>query len=363
MVWNWMHLVGGLRDLGHDVFFVEEVRPEWFVDGAGHRAAPEDSINRRSFVSIVRRFELEGRACQVVRSEGRPLDMSAQELERVAKSADLLINISGHVVSDLILGNVGRRLYFDQDPVYTQLWHAEYRKEFGLARHDVFLTVGLNIGTEHSHIPDGGMEWRHTLPPVVLDWWPVQSPARGTFTTIASVTGYRDLCYRGEWYRSKLDQFRSLATLPKTAGREMEVALKRLPSRDAVARMLRAGGWSVADQRKVGTLDSYRRYIASSRAEVGITKDAYVRGRSGWFSDRSAMYLASGRPVLAQSTGCERLLPTDCGFVTFNDLEDAADNVERIDRDYAQHSRAARAFAEEHLDHRRVLAAMLEACA
>jgi hypothetical protein len=142
----------------------------------------------------------------------------------------------------------------------------------------------------------------------------------------------------------------------------MEAALKGYSEDDPDLRPLRDGGWSLFDAARLADLSAHREYIAGSRAEVGIAKHAYVHGRSGWFSDRSAVYLASGKPVLTQATGFERHLPAGRGLVAFADADEAVAGVESINRDYPAHCRAARALAEEYLDHRKVLPAMLEAC-
>jgi hypothetical protein len=229
--------------------------------------------------------------------------------------------------------------------------------------HDVFFSVGLNIGTPESPIPDCGIEWHHTLPPVVLDDWPVQvDPSCKRFTTIASWSGYGDLCHKGEWYRSKYEEFKRFAQLPHHIDQEFEVALKAYRDDDAGIRLLRANGWHLSSTSDLADLSGYQQYIARSRGEIGIAKHAYVKGRSGWFSDRAAHYLAAGKPVLAQSTGFERHLPTGSGLLTFRDMEEAVAGIESINRNYEGHCRAAQAFAEDYLDYRKVLPKMLAVC-
>src|SRR5262249_4693965 len=307
MAWNWMHHAVGLRALGHDVYYIEEVEPRWCQDSQGRPCPFAASANRGLFQSTMERFDFLGRACQVYSGGEDSFGMTLTELGGLCRGADLLLNISGHLKTESLLAGARRRVYVDQDPVYTQLWRAEYGQDLGFARHDAYLTVGLNIGTPHTHIPDCGVPWRHALPPVVPDCWPVHPPAAGArFTTIASWGGFGDLCYRGEWYRSKYEEFRRFAALPGQVGPGFEVALRRHSEGDEGVRLLRDHGWHVTEAARIDDLAAYQGYIAGSRAEIGIAKNAYVRGRSGWFSDRSAHYLASGRPVLAQATGFER---------------------------------------------------------
>jgi hypothetical protein len=199
------------------------------------------------------------------------------------------------------------------------------------------------------------------LPPVVLEQWPysIDSSSR-RFTTVASWGRYEDLMYRGDSYQSKREEFRRFATLPSRIEEGMEVALGGVPDHDADRRGLSDAGWTVRNAAELASLSSYRAYIAGSRAEIGIAKGAYVRGCAGWIGDRSSHYLASGKPVLAQSTGLERSLPTGHGLLTFGDIDEAVAGVQEINRDYDAHCRAARGLAERYLDARKVLGSMLE---
>jgi hypothetical protein len=361
-VFDWMQFAVGLQRLGHEVFYVEEVGPKWCVDAAGERCSLEQSVNRVLFRTAMEHFGFMDRACQIYDGGAASFGMSLDAITRVARSADLLINISGHVKSDFLLSGVGCRAYIDQDPVYTQLWRAR-GKDLNLAAHDVFFTVGLNIGTPYSPIPDGGVHWHPLLPPVVVDLWPFHiDTTRARFTTIASWAGYDDLRYRGERYGAKAEEFRRFVELPRHVDQQFEVALRR-HLRDAEGlRLLLDAGWVVTDATEIRDLADYQRHIAGSRAEIGIAKNAYVKGRSGWFSDRASHYLSSGTPVLAQSTGFERLLPTGRGLLTFATMAEAIDGVREINADYVAHCQAAREFAIEYLNYDRVLPAMLDLC-
>lgn len=361
IAWDWMQLAVGFQRLGHDVYYLEQVEPEWCVDAHGKQCRFEDSLNQRLFHLTMQRFGFTERACQVYGGGEATFGMSLQALAAVCRQTDLLLNISGHVKLPLVLGSVHCRVYMDQDPVYTQLWRAEYGKELNFKAHDVFLTVGLNIGTSHSPIPAGGVEWQHMLPAVVLDYWPTPAPAsNGRFTTIAFWAGHSDLCYRGESYGSKAEEFKRFAALPTKVNQPFEAALRRTDEEGV--QLLRANGWIVSDSKQIADLSAYQGYIAQSRAEIGIAKSAYVKACSGWFSDRTCHYLASGRPALAQSTGFERHLPTGRGLLKFVSMEEAVEGVERINSDYKAHCRAAREIAEEYLDYRKVLPKMLEDC-
>ena len=364
MVWNWMQHAVGLRRLGHDVVFVEEVPRALCVDADGTPCPLEASVNLRSFRATMERFDFLEHACLVHAGGEAVSGMSLDALERASRQADLLLNISGHVTLPQVVNAVRRRVYMDQDPVYTQLWRAEYGKSWNFDAHEVFVTVGLNIGTPHTPIPDCGVDWIHALPPVIADFWPSDPrPAEGCFTTIASwQAGLYDLQYRDEWYGSKSVEFERFAALPTRVDQRFEVALRKHEPGDERVQLLRDRGWIVSEAGRIDDLSAYQAFIARSRAEIGIAKNSYVKGRSGWFSDRTAHYLANGRPALVQATGFERHLPTGCGLLSFATLEEAVEGVERINRDYEAHCRAAREVAEEFLDYRRVLPRLLEDC-
>ncbi|MBI4317242.1 MAG: glycosyltransferase family 1 protein [Chloroflexi bacterium] len=363
MAWNWLQHIVGFQKLGHDVYYVEEVKPGWCVDAQGRKCDFEHSVNRDRFLAIMKQFGLRNRACQIYNRGEATCGLSVSTMTSVAKDADLLINMSGHIKTDFVVENVRRRVYVDQDPVYTQIWRAEYGKELDFSRHDIFFTVGLNIGSPYSSVPDCGIKWHYTLPPVVLEYWPfVINRTCKRLTTIASWTDYGDLCYQGEWYGSKCEEFRRFAELPRRVNQEFEIALKSYLEEDGGIQLLRSNGWLLGRADRIADLPGYRSYIERSRGEIGIAKNAYVKGRSGWFSDRSAHYLASGKPVLHQSTGMERSLPTGRGLLTFRTMDEAVAAIDAVNRSYEDHCRAAREFAEEYLDHRKVLPKMLDLC-
>jgi hypothetical protein len=227
--------------------------------------------------------------------------------------------------------------------------------------HTHYATVGLEVGTPRCNVPTCGIDWVHTLPPVVLSQWcPVEEAPRREWTTVAHWRGYGSIERDGISYGQKAHSFRPLFPLPPRTGDRFEVALDIHPAEQADLRALKANGWRLLDPVDVaGDPVRYRRFVQESAAEVGIAKNGYVASRSGWFSDRSACYLASGRPVLAQDTGFGAHLPTGMGLLAFRDLDEAADAVAAVRADYRAHARAARRVAEEHMDSNRVLAKLL----
>lgn len=357
-----LHYLLGLRDLGHDVYFVEETYRDACVDASGAVVPFEKSENVRLFSRIMGSFGLIDHASLLYEGGREAAGLSLEQVTEIARDADLVINMSGHLSPGPILDAPRCRVYLDEDPVYTQLWCAEYGQDLNFDRHDVFVTVGLNIGTERSPIPDCSIDWIYTLPPVVLpiDWTPSEL-SRGSYTTVVSWDVFGDVAYRGEWYGSRREELVRFAALPSMVDAPFEMMVKNFEhADDGMRSTLLEGGWQLADARAITDLDDYRRYIRSSRGEIGIAKNAYVKGNSGWFSERSAEYLAAGRPVIAQSTGFETALPTGRGLMSFRSLEEAAQAVSEVESDLERHARAAREVAEMHLSHRRVLPQLLE---
>lgn len=362
-IWHRLHYLLGFRDLGHDVYFIEETYPDACVDPAGAPAPFERSENVRIFTSIMRRFGFEDRAGLLYDGGRETHGLSFDHIARIVEDADLLINMSGHLSHRAVLEAPRCRMYLDEDPVYTQLWSAEYGVDLNFEHHDVFATCGLNIGTEGSPIPDCSIDWIHTLPPVCLpDGWEPPDRATGSYTTVASWDVFGDVGYRGEWYGSRREELVRFAALPTLVDVPFEMMVKAYEHADEGMRsLLEDNGWRLGDARSIADLDSYRGYIRASRGEIGIAKNAYVKARSGWFSERSAEYLAAGRPVIAQSTGFESALPTGRGVMSFGSLQDAAEAVAKVESDLEGHARAAREVAETYLSHRRVLPELLEA--
>lgn len=364
MAWDRLHYVLGLLRLGHEVLFVEHVGADDCLDATGTRSPLPESENARLFVSTMRSFSLLGRSSLLYQGGRLAMGLTLAEVLAFARTADLLVDISGHLSAvPAVVDAVRRRAYLDADPVWTQLWAAQYGADLSFGMHDVFLTAGLNIGTEASHVPDCGIRW-HPLPPsVVLEQWPVaEAPTSNRFTALASWYRFHPVHYEGEWYGSKHEEFVRFAAFPQVTGQPIEVALAHFRDDDEGVQLLRRNGWLVTDGRRLDDLWSYRSFIQRSRGELGIAQNAYVKGRSAWFSDRSAEYLASGRPVVAQSTGVETHLPSGEGFFTFRDLEEAAAAVHEINLDYEGHRRAARSFAEKHLSSDQVLKVLIDIC-
>ena len=252
-------------------------------------------------------------------------------------------------------------VFLDIDPGFGQMWR-ELGQADVFAGHDAFVTIGENINEPWCEIPTCGRDWTTTRQPVVLDEWPATPKEREVFTTVASWRGPWDAVeYEGKRYGLRCHEFRKFFELPRLTGQEFELALDIDPADENDRRALEENGWRLVDPRAVaGDPWSYRRYIQGSMAEICVAKNMYVETKSGWFSDRSICYLASGKPVLHQDTGLKHLYPTGEGLIVFSTLDEAAAGVEEIRRNYDRHSKAAREIAEEYFDSDKVLTRLLE---
>jgi hypothetical protein len=349
----------GLRNLGVETWFVEQ------IDADMLRAA--DGRGIAWFEQMTERFGFAERAA-LVRSDGAvvhgpPLEQLRDALAR----ADLLLNLSGNLALEPLLGLPRRRAYVDLDPGYTQLWHTAGALGPALDRHEELLTVGLAIGRNGCRLPLDGRRWRAVPPPVPLEEWPeVEPPAAPRFTTVASWRGgYGRVEHDGRLLGQKAHEFRRFASVPREAGAsgaQFEAALAIHPADRADAERLAAGGWRLVDPQAVaGDPDAFRAYVQGSFAELSPAQGVYVETRCGWLGDRTTRYLASGRPAIVQATGLPPELTGGEGLLTFATPAEAATAAQAVLADPARHARAARALAQEHLDAERVVGGVLAA--
>jgi hypothetical protein len=280
--------------------------------------------------------------------------------ERVQRSA-VFLNVMGFITDKDILHRAPRRVFLDIDPGFGQMW-----RELGQADvfggHDQYVTIAENMGQPDCLVPMCGLPWITTRQPVVLERWAVQSegPA-GSFTSVGAWRGpYAPVEFGPRRYGLRAQQFRKFAQLPKLCEESFEIALDIHKTESSDLALLAANGWRLVDPATAaGDPTAYQRFIQNSKAEFLVAKGMYVDTHSGWFSDRSACYLASGKPVLAQDTGLGSHYEVGEGLLLFETLEEAREGVAAISRDYRRHARAARAVAEECFDSDRVLTTLL----
>ena len=356
--WTRLSWALGFQRLGWDIWFVEQIDSRNCVSAKGAVSPFGDSINLEYFAGTMKQFGLAQR-CSLICDQGHEVyGVSLEQLQETARDASFIFNISGHLIQPELMSSPACKIYFDDDPGFTQFWHAAGSPGPRLAGHDFYYTIGANIGAPGCPIPADGFDWRHTRPPVVLEHWPAAvNQSFDRFTTVASWRGaYGPVQHNGKTYGLKVHEFRKIIELPRRNGAKFELALQINPADQKDIEALRANGWQLVDPRSAcGSADSFRNYVAGSGAEFSAAQGVYVDTHSGWFSDRTVRYLASGRPALVQDTGFSGRYPVGEGLLAFHDLEEAVAGAEAIERDYERHCRAARRIAEEFFDSDKVI--------
>jgi hypothetical protein len=348
--WAFLQYILGLRRLGCEPYYVEQIDATDCVNAQYETAPFVDSINVKQFRTFVQRFDLGEHAGLLTKGGSEYIGLSLRQLEKLAPDIDLLINLSGNLHLESLFEKIRPRMYLDMDPGYTQIWQEQYGVDMNLRDHDLYVTVGLNFGKPDCPLPTGGVQWHSTLPPVVLPEWTTDCSPGTAYSTIADWRGFEPVEWRGVWYGQKAGEFLRLINLPDRVPVPLEICLFIHPDEGDKKDLLDCGWRLLSPDVCAATLDTYRSYIFGSRGEFTAVKQGYAAGRTGWFSDRSACYLAAGRPVITQDTGIGKYLPCGAGLLTFTDIESAAEAIELVESDYSAHSVAARAFACEFLD-------------
>ena len=363
MAWMTCQFLAGLQRLGHDVFYAEATS-SWPYDAAAQAVTDDPAFTLGYLQRVLDGFGLGRRWAYRPTYAGPswrgPLESQMKEM---LSSADAVLNIAGSTLPEEI-GTSCRLVHIGTDPVVQELRAAngDAKLRAHLDAHSAFFTYGENIGTPGCEVPPYAPVVHPMRQPVVLDYWSDGPPTRNVFTTVTNWdTTRHDVEYRGSLYRwSKSEQFLRFLDLPQRANCDFELGIGGgISARDR--RILVKSGWKVFDAVDMSTDPwRYRDYIRDSAAEFTVAKDMNVRFRSGWFSERSACYLAAGRPVITQNTGFGSVLPIGEGLFAFDTLDEIAAAVDAIQSDYGRCSRAAHAIAEEYFAAERVLAGVLD---
>ena len=373
MAWETLFYLEGFRRLGHDVYYVEDsvhwpyyATRQTTTDAACQAAA--DYIARMlAWCGMPDRW-----AYRTVAQDDRVYGMSDRQFNQLFRTADVVINVAGTTWLREEHLRVPVRVYLETDPGSNEIQAAQGDPEMlrMLQEHTHHYIFAENLGAPDCRLPAQPVEYRTSRNPVVLEWFspPPDAPAPGRtrplrFTTVGNwdQTGHGfDIEWEGEVYTwSKHLEFLKFLDLPARVGHPVELALGSIADEDVA--MLRSHGWHVVPALPLSRdILPYRDYIWGSDAEFTVAKDQNVRLRTGWFSDRSAEYLAAGRPVITQDTAFGCALPTGAGLFAFTSMDDLVDAFEAVQADYPRHSRAARAIAEEYFRAETVLARFVE---
>jgi hypothetical protein len=352
--WALLQYALGFRQLGLEVTVLDRLEPEMLAD-------PGDQDRALGYVERVMSGAGLGDAYVVLDGSGETLaGLTRDEVGRRLRSARFLLNVMGFIGHPDLLEEAQQRIFLDIDPGFGQMW-----RELGLAdvlkAHDRFVTVGRNVGAEGCSVPTCGVDWVTIPHPVVLDGPPTLAPG-ADFTSVGSWRGpYAPVDFQGHRYGLRVHQFRRFADLPRATGASFRLALEIDPADEADRARLSSGGWVLVDPREVAfDPAAYTGFIEGSLAEFTVAKDMYVETRSGWLGDRTACYLAAGKPCLVQDTWLAPHYPLGEGLLAFSTTEEAAAGVAEILKNPVGHGRAARRLAERELDASVVLGRLLE---
>lgn len=357
VAWDYLQYVLGFRGLGADVLYLEDTG-QWGYNPDTQTFTPDLTAGARFLGDALARLDPALADRWAVRDiEGRWHGRDRAAVAAACAGADLFLNVSGACWLREPYRAARVVAYLDSDPCYSQAKLAAMdagiaddrtaRSAAMIRSHDVFFTLGEHIGAADCTVPTGGIAWRPTRQPVWLPAWPVTpAPADAPFTTVLSWSiNPTPPSVDGRVYGGKDVELLRVLDLPQRTAVPLELAL----AGDAPRERLADAGWRIRDARPVSaTLDAYREYVRTSRGELSVAKNAYVATRSGWFSTRSAVYLASGRPCVLQDTGFPAHVPTGPGLHAFADAGGAVRGLDAILAAPARAGEHARAVAEEH---------------
>ena len=361
MAWHHLQYVLGLKQLGHEVLFLEDSDdyPSCY-DPSTHVIGTDPSYGLRFADQAFARLELADCWAYYDAHRKRWYGPASDSAMRFCRDAEVLINVSGVNPIRRWLESIPVRVLIDTDPVFTQIRHLnDQAARDRAAQYNAFFSFGELIETSDNSIPDDGLDWHATRQPVVLDAWPAdEGAADGRFTTVMQWDSYPAIEFDGQRYGMKSESFDIVRRLPGRVKRPLEIALG---GSSAPRQELQRLGWRLVDPLAV-TRDpwTYQAYLHSSRGEFSVAKHGYIAGRSGWFSERTACYLATGRPAVVQDTGFSRHLPCGEGLWAFDTADSAKEALQQVDVNYRAQCRAARDLAAEYFDSRKVLPSLLE---
>jgi hypothetical protein len=354
VIWQLLHHLLGFRQLGLDVYYIEDHR-SYVYDPTIESGTPDPSRNLKVIGGILERYGFGERWAFLDSAKEQYVGMPRERCMELLRDADMVVNLCGTTEPREEHERSRCLVYLETDPGVMQLELArKIPTTVAFAKsHKLFFTYCYNIGAPDCLLPTAGLDWHPTRPPVNLDEWRpgVGAAEPAAFTTVGTwQNNGNDMVIAGEtYYWSKHLNFRKVLEVAVRANQPIEIATN-LTSGPDYDRAI-AGGFTIAPVVPMSLdIDAYREYISKSRGEFTVAKDIYVRPRTGWFSDRTVCYLAAGRPVVTQRTGFEKFVPTGAGLLGFDTPDEAVDAIAQINDDYPRHARAAREIAAEYFD-------------
>lgn len=370
VIWQHLHYIVGLQRLGHEVWYVED-GSRYPYDPEAFTVTGDFSYAARTLERLAADYGFAGRWCYCARfgEEPRTAGLDLGGLQELYRTCDAALNVCGsHDMNEDLLG-INRLIYVESDPGVEQIKidSGDTGVRDYLRRHAVLFTFGEAVGTGRFPVPLHGFEWLPTRQPVVTDlWFTGDSPTdAAVYTSICnwSTSGKKDITWQGSNYLwSKSLEFLRFVEAPRQCGETFELATDI--KEPAEQETFLANGWQLTDPHALSIdWNRYRDYVRGSKGEFTVAKDQYTRLHTGWFSDRSACYLAAGRPVITQETGFSEFYGEGKGLLPFRTMEEIVEAAAAVRADYRSHSAAAVRLAREHFEAEKVLAELLDRAA
>lgn len=362
LVWHHLQYILGLKRMGHDVLFVEDSHdyPACYHP-VTFQLTTDPSYGLSFLQNVFEKHGLQKNWAYFNFHTNQWYGKSKQELESFVDTADIFINLSGVDPLREHFQKIPIRVFIDTDPAFTQIRHLTEEEAMNIAKkHNRFFSFGENFGKPDCQIPDDGFQWQPTRQPVVMNAWEntIAANKNGKWTTVMQWDSYKVREFQGKKFGMKSLSFDAYIHLPKKINDGIELALGSIT---APREKLIAEGWAITDPLPISlNPEAYQSYITQSKGEWSIAKHGYVVSNSGWFSERSCSYLASGRPVVVQDTGFSKFLETGKGLHSFSTIEEAIAAIQNVNENYEQHCRDARTFAKEYFDAKKVLHSLFE---
>jgi hypothetical protein len=371
VAWDYFQYVIGLARLGHDVYYHEDTWC-WPYHPVENRNTSEGDYSAQFIGDFFKQYapELSGN-WHYLHLHETSFGMPRPAFDNIAQTADLFVNVSGNSFIPDRLSPRCVKVFLDTDPGYNQImlnerfaWSENVDRWCAIVRdHDQHFTNAENINEPDCIVPLMGLKWKSTGRPVLMTLWQPDASTRmnktAPWTTVMTWNAFKGkLIYQGVEYKSKGSEFEKLIELPSYVRARLKVAVGGVT---APLERLARYGWNVLDGPSATlTPADYQKFVAESRGEFSIAKHVYVAMRTGWFSYRSACYLAAGRPVVVQDTGFSKFIPTGEGLLVFTTMEEAVDALHQVEADYERHANAARALAESYFDSHKVLSQLIK---
>lgn len=363
VIWDYIQYALGFRSLGHEVWYLED-SGVWPYDPIQFTYTEDCSHNVRYLQKIMDEFDFQDRWIYRNGATGEFFGASESVARDLLRTGDLLVDVSGAgCLKDYEL-TIRHKMFLDGDPMFTHIGLLDPEKKDHADRvrsYDSHFSFGLHLGQADCLVPLAGIHWKPTLQPIALDYWKFQTdPPLDQFTTVMNWASYAPKEWEGKPYGQKDLEFQRFLHLPEKTAQKMVLAMGKGPGNKRPTETLQKIGWTILEpDQVVPDHHSYQKFLRTSKAEWSIAKHGYVASKSGWFSCRTACYLALGRPSVVQDTGWSHHLPHEAGILPFETEEECLEQIKKINSNYEFHQKAARAFAEEHLDARKVCQKLL----